>query len=205
MGWDWWGHVVYTEVPCISYLCQSSCLLHCFCEIGVSLNVQYDKNYSVKLKRWYVWQGSEGHYKRKWMSPEGEVIFTYFCSDLHHFATHITVYFLQCTLLSSNILFASMKCSFFFGVGNIFQCWTLLAHPAIPKKRSRGAGTVPSIVSTAWRPSLLCTSQWIGQKTAHFKFCSQKCFELATVSPHKLQRFILFGKVGNWVPYVMVY
>ena len=52
--------------------------------------------YSVKANQWYLWQGSEGHCKRKWMSLKGVVMFTSFCSDLHHLATYITVYFLQC-------------------------------------------------------------------------------------------------------------
>ena len=55
--------------------------------------------YTVKNKRWYLWQAGEGHYKRKWTSPHLPVTITSFCSDLHYLATDtcITVLFLQCT------------------------------------------------------------------------------------------------------------
>ena len=42
------------------------------------------KLYTVKNKRWYLWQGGEGHCKRKWTSPHLPVMFTSFCSDLHY-------------------------------------------------------------------------------------------------------------------------
>ena len=34
------------------------------------------RTYTVKNKRWYLWKGSEGHYKLKWTSLEGVVMFT---------------------------------------------------------------------------------------------------------------------------------
>ena len=63
--------------------------------------------HTVKTKWWYLWQSSEGHYQRKLTSLEVVVMFTYFCNDLHHLATDITVLFLQCNPTNNTIITAS--------------------------------------------------------------------------------------------------
>ena len=76
-------------------------------------------------------KGSEGHCKRNWRSPEGVVMFTSFCSHLHHLAKHHLLYTFYSAARRWWIVIKVHKYTWKFGLSECNICYKLLYYKNI--------------------------------------------------------------------------